>query len=63
LAENCQVVGAPNLPIGIQSSTNLLAGEWMWEVTLTNLTAEGTFCFAKYLADVEEERYYRIIAP
>lgn len=63
LAENCQVVGAPNLPIGIQSSTNLLAGEWTWEVTLTNLTAEGTFCFARYLADVEEERYYRITAP
>lgn len=63
LAAACHVVGAPNLPIGIQSTTDLVSGEWTWEIALTNLTAEGTFCFEKDAADMEEERYYRIMAP
>ena len=57
----CRIEGTPDIPIGIQSRTNLLSGAWQTVVSLTNLTASGSYIFQE--AAESESRFYRVFGP
>lgn len=54
------ITGAPDLPVGVESRTNLLSGSWEVVVGFTNLTG-GTWAFQSPATD--GSRFFRVFGP